>query len=80
MKSFDNDYQLNLEDIYYNESGSATKKMDYVKLHIDNFTKKVKVKYGNGLSSRSTGKSPLIKHLNHTLKGDSCDDVLATEY
>ncbi len=54
--------------------------MDYVNLQIDKLTKKVKVKYGNGLSSRSTGKSPLIKHLNHTLIGDNCDDVLATEY
>ncbi len=51
--------------------------MDYIKLKLDK-NKHFEVCYGTGLNKSNEGKSPLIRNLKLTLKGDDCDNIFAT--
>ena len=63
-----------LQDIFYEECGTATKKFDYINVGF-NAQNKIEVNYGAGLGSKHKGKSPLVRHFKVGLDGDYCDDV-----
>lgn len=61
-----------LVEVFFDESGSATKKCDYIKLEVDE--NQFKVKYGNGLYCKNQGKSPLVRTLKFPPKGDTFNE------
>ena len=74
-----NEMSINeLASIFYDESGSATKKTDYIKLSMTT-KNSIQVHYGNGLKSKVKGKSPLVRKFKLALSGDTCDDVIPSD-
>lgn len=67
--------EKNLASIFYDESGSATKKIDYIKLGL-NKDNKVEIEYKNGLNCRIKGKSPISRKFKLVLNGDECDYII----
>lgn len=67
--------RLRIETLMSEESGSATKRFDFLKvLNSQNY----QIVYGNGLSCRNTGRSPLSRNFIMSLDGDTNEEVLDT--
>ncbi len=64
--------------MFFDESGSATKKTDYIKLSM-NKNNLLQIHYGNGLGHKTKGKSPLFRKFKIALSGDTCDDVVPSD-
>lgn len=67
-----------LADLLIEESRSATKKFDYLKL-MNSENKNIEVAYGNGLSCKNKGKSPLTRNFIMTLKGDTNGGITVSD-
>lgn len=67
---------LKYANLFYNESGSATKRIDYIKMEVKN--EKFGIAFGNGLNKKTKGKSPLERNLKYVLNGDK-DDIYINE-
>ena len=52
------------------------RKFDYITIFL-NLENQIQINYGNGLSSKHKGKSPLIRHFKVGLDGDNCDGVIS---
>jgi hypothetical protein len=63
---------------YIEESGTATKRMDFVSFVVDDLDDNIRVSFGSGLNSKHPTKSPLVRNLKDTCKGDD-DDVKGDE-
>lgn len=63
-----------IESLMSEEGRSATKKFDYIKV-LNSNDRKYQVVYGNGLSCKSTGRSPLTRNFIMRLEGDSNEEI-----
>lgn len=63
-----------MTDIFYDQSGSATKKCDYIKFEVAE--NQLNVQYGTGLYCKNQGKSPLVRTLKFPPKGDTFNDSI----
>ncbi len=76
--SFDN--KLLYEDsnlfshMFVEESGTATKRMDFIKIQLNKSN--LEVSFGSGLNKKNKGKSPLLRSLKFGAQGDECDDII----
>ena len=60
--------------MFYDESGSATKKFDYIKLGYSS-ENNIELSYNNGLNCKAKGKCPISRKFKFKLDGDNCDDI-----
>ena len=62
-------------DVFMNEAGCATKKLDYIKLGVNSKDDTIKIDYGCGLKSKTRGKSPIIRNFIKPFVGDNNSDI-----
>ena len=69
---FKDSTKFNIADWVESISGTATKRMDFIKINLlDNRINDIQIECGTGLRSQNMSHTPLIRNLKNTFEGDN---------
>ena len=78
LNNYESGSLANIAKSYLDDSGTATKKMDFVSFAFNEHDDNIRVSFGSGLNSKYPTKSPLTRNLRDICKGDD-DEVEGDE-